>query len=72
LGLYESGLHGTEGLAGRGQQAGSQLADMIAQALAQQGQYEYEGQAGRNEANNSLFSNLGSGIGTLAAFLPFI
>ena len=68
-GLYGQGLQGEQGLAQMGQQSSQNMADMIAQALAQQGNYAYEGQAGRNTANNSLWSNIGSGLGMLGAFL---
>lgn len=68
-GLYGQGLQGQQGLAQMGQQSSQNMADMIAQALAQQGNYAYEGQAGRNSANNSLWSNIGSGLGMLGAFL---
>lgn len=67
-GLYGKGLSGEQGLMGGGLQAGNNLADMIAQTLAQQAQYEYEGQAAKNESKNSLFSNIGSGLGLLGAF----
>lgn len=70
-GLYNQGLQGEQGLASMGQQSGQNISDMIAQALAQQGQYAYEGEAGKNSANNSLFSGLGSGLGLLGAFLPW-
>ena len=70
-GLYGQGLQGQQGLAGLGQQSASSLADMVAQSLAQQGQYAYEGQAAKNQAKNSLWSNLGSGLGLLSAFLPW-
>ena len=70
-GLYGQGLQGEQGLASMGQHAGSSMADMIAQTLAQQGQYAYEGRAGQNQANGSVWSNLGSGAGLLGAFLPW-
>lgn len=70
LGLYGKGISGEQGLAGAGLQAGTSMADMIAQALAQQAQYAYEGEAAKNESKNSLWSNLGSGLGLLSAFLP--
>lgn len=70
-GLYGQGLQGEQGFATMGQQSGQNMSDMIAQALAQQGNYAYEGQAGKNTANNSLYSGLGSGLGLLGAFLPW-
>jgi len=70
-GLYGQGLSGMQGLSQQGQQAGQSLADQIAQSLAQQGQYGYEGQAGKNASQSSFFGNLGSGLGLLGAFLPW-
>jgi hypothetical protein len=67
--MYQSGLQGTQGLASGGLQAGSSVADMIAQALAQQGAYAYQGAAGQNTAQNAGIGNLFGGAATLAAFL---
>jgi hypothetical protein len=71
-GLYGQGLQGLQGLSGQGQQAGQSLADQVAQSLAQQGNYGYEGQAGKNAAQGGFLSNLGSGLGLMSAFLPFL
>ncbi len=71
LNLYNSGLHGEEGFAGRGQEAGSNMASMIAQALAQKGAYEYSGQASQNQNRGSLISNIAKGAGALSAFTPW-
>jgi hypothetical protein len=68
-GLYGEGLHGMQDLSHQGADAGKSMADMIAQALAQQGNYSYEGTAGKNNANNSLWSSIGSGLGLFGAFL---
>ena len=59
LGQYNQGLHGEQGLAGLGQGAGQNLADMIAQTLAQQAQYGFRGQQETNARNNSLWGGIG-------------
>lgn len=59
LGLYGQGLTGTQGLAGMGQQAGTSMADMIAQTLAQQGNMAFRGEQEKNSMNNSMLSGLG-------------
>lgn len=71
-GLYGKGLEGLSGISQMGLQAGTSQADMIAQALAQQAQYAYEGEKAKNEAKGKTWSNIGAGIGGLAsAFLPW-
>jgi hypothetical protein len=65
LGLYGQGLSGQQGMAGMGQQAGQSMADLISQALNQQGAYAYQGQAGRNQNRSSIFSNLLGAFGGL-------
>lgn len=66
-GLYGQGLSGSQNMMNAGQQAGQSQADMIAQALAQQGNYAYEGQAAKNASNP--WGNIFGGAGLLAAFL---
>lgn len=66
-GLYGNAMTGAQGMANQGQQAGQSQADMIAQALAQQGAYGYEGQASKNASNP--WGNILGGAGMLAAFL---
>lgn len=74
-GLYGQGLQGEQGFARMGQQASTNLADMIAQTLAQQGQLSYAGQQNINQLNNSRsnakWGALGQGLGALSAFIPF-
>lgn len=72
LGLYGGGLSGEQTMANQGQQAGSSMADMIAQTLASQAGYSYAGQAAQNQNKNSIFSNILSGIGDLAGGFPNI
>ena len=58
LGLYGQGLSGQQGLAGMGQQAGNNMANLIAQQLATQGQQAYEGQAAKNKSWSDVFGNI--------------
>lgn len=67
-GLYGQGLQGEQGLANMGFGASNNMADSIAQMLAQQGAYGYAGQAAQNQAQGSAFGNLFGGLGALAAF----
>lgn len=73
-GLYNQGLAGEQGLGQMGMQSGGNLANMIAQALAQQGNLAYAGQQNQNLANASRFNNLlglgTSALGGLASFTP--
>lgn len=63
LGMFGSGLSGQQGMAGMGMQAGTHMSDLISQALAQQGANAYQGQAGQNQNQNSLWSNIFGGLG---------
>jgi len=65
LGLYGQGLEGNQNLANQGQQAGGNMANLIAQQLATQGQQAYEGQAAKNQGWSDVFS-------TAASSLPFL
>lgn len=70
LGLYGQGLSGEQGLANTGQQAGQNMADMIANLLAQQGNMAFRGAQEENSQRNSLLGGLGklggAGLGALA------
>ena len=70
-GLYGQGLTGGQNMANQGQQAGQSQADMIAQALAQQGNLGYAGQQNKNQANANMWGGIGKGIGALSAFTPW-
>lgn len=59
MGLYGQGLQGQQGIANMGFGASQNMADNIAQQLAQQAAYAYQGQKGKNSMWNSLFSGLG-------------
>lgn len=63
-GLYGQGLQGSQGLAQMGQQAGQSYADQLAQTLAQQGRYGYEGAAQRNQNRGNAFGQILGGIGS--------
>lgn len=63
-GLYGEGLHGGQDVAHMGQTAGKSQQDMIAQALAQQGNYAYEGGAQHNQNLGGAFSNIAGGLGS--------
>ena len=65
-GLYGQGLQGGQNMTNQGQQAGQSQADMIAQALAQQAAYGYEGQAQKNQNKSGAFGNI---LGGLSSFL---
>lgn len=70
-GLYGQGLTGGQNMANQGQQAGQSQADMIAQALAQQGNLGYAGQQNKNQNNANIWGGIGKGIGALSAFTPW-
>lgn len=70
-GLYNQGLAGQQGLASGGLQAGTSMADMIAQTLAQQGNLAFNGQRQQNQNRSDMFGNIGKGIGALSAFTPW-
>lgn len=56
LALHNTGLAGQTG-----------IADQIAQVLAQQGAYSYQGQAGENQNRNALWNTLFKGLGGAGA-----
>lgn len=72
LGLYGEGLQGEQGMTSMGQQSGQNIADMIAQTLAQQGNLAFQGQRQQNQNKNDLWGNIFKGAGAaLGAFNPF-
>ena len=72
VGLYEKGVSGEHELATGGQRAGTSIADMISQTLAQQGNLAFQGQRQKNQNTNDLISTLLKGGGAaLSAFMPF-
>jgi len=69
LGLYNKGLEGEQGMAQGGLTAGTSMADMISQALAQHANYDFRGQQDKNARKNDLWSGLGNlGGAALGAF----
>lgn len=69
LGIQKQGMAGEQSLYGTGFQATSQLADQLAQALAQQGNLAYQGQAEQNARNADRSSGIAKGIGTIGGGL---
>lgn len=71
LGLFGQGMQGEQGMAGLGAASGNNMANMIAQTLAQQGNLAFQGQRQENQNRNDLFGNIFNGAGALAAFNPW-
>lgn len=72
LGLYGKGLGGEENIYGIGAQESNNMADLISQALAKQGETAYNAQQAENMHNSSnqgLFNTLGSLVSTAIPFL---
>lgn len=69
LGLYGQGLSGQQGMAGMGLQAGTSMADIIAQTLAQQGNMAFRGAQEKNSQKNSWLSGLGKIAGAGLGFM---
>jgi hypothetical protein len=66
LGLYGTGLSGTQGLSTQGLQAGQSFADQLASVLGSQAQLAYSGQQGQNQAAGGILGGLGSIGGAIA------
>ena len=58
LGLYNTGLSGEEGIAGRGYNASSSLADLLGGGLNQQANLAFQGQQQQNTNKNALMNSL--------------
>ena len=71
LGQYDIGLQGSQDMANQGQQAGQNIADMIAQTLAQQANLSFNGQQQKNQNKSDMWGNVFKGAGSLAAFNPW-
>ncbi len=69
MSLYGQGLSGNEGLNQQGFEANKDYANTLANTLAQQGEYGYQGQKGMNEARGTNRSNIFSGLGMAAGGL---
>lgn len=71
IGLYNTGIHGQEGINQMGYDANKGMADTWGNTLSQQGVYGYGGQNGKNESRSSALTNLFSGLGGAAgSFIP--
>jgi len=69
MGMYGHGLQGAQGMYNTGAQAGSSLAEMLAQSLMNQGNMAYAGTASHNQAMGDMFGNLFGGAASIASFL---
>lgn len=67
--LYGTGLSGTQDIAHGGMNASNNMAEQIAQILAQKGNLAYAGAQNKNTAQNSMLNNITGGASLLAAFL---
>jgi hypothetical protein len=67
-GLYGAGLEGEQGLNKMGFESSDQMARILADLAAQQGQMSFAGTAAQNQQQGANWGNLFSGLGTLAAF----
>jgi hypothetical protein len=71
MGLYGQGLQGNQQLNQMGYNANTDYATNIANALAQQGAYAFEGQQGLNQKRSQGLSDIFGGLGGAAAsFTP--
>ncbi len=69
IGLYGQGLQGQQGLNQMGYNANTGYADMLANLAQQQGQYDYAGQAGKNQQNSEMWKNIFGGGGGILPWL---
>lgn len=60
LGLYGKGLSGEEGMTDRGFNASQNMANQIAQMLAQQAQMKFSSDASRNQGRSGFISDVAS------------
>lgn len=60
MGLYGQGLSGEQGLYSGGQNASTNMANSIAQTLAQQGNLAFQGGRQQNQNNNDFWGSLAS------------
>jgi hypothetical protein len=56
--MYGMGIHGAEGLAGMGMQAGTNMSNVIANQLSQQAADAYQQQAAQNQAQSGMFGDI--------------
>jgi len=67
--LYKTGVNGENDIAHMGQNAGSSMADQIAQVLSDKSQLQYENNVNKNKNRQSSWGNIIGGAAHLAAFL---
>lgn len=60
MGLYDKGLSGEQGFYSGGQNASTNMANSIAQVLAQQGNLAFQGDRQQNQYNNDFLGSLAS------------
>lgn len=63
LGVFDTGLKGEEGIAGRGFDASKGLADYLGNSLTQQGGLAFNNQQQQNKSTNDLWSMFGKALG---------
>lgn len=68
LGVYNTGLSGEEGIAGRGFDASGRLTDALGGALNQQGGLAFQNQQQRNKNKNDMWSMFGKALGGAGGF----
>lgn len=69
LGVFDTGLEGEEGIAGRGYDASGKLTDALGGALNQQGGLAFQNAQQKNSDKNSLWSMFGKALGAGAGGL---
>ena len=67
-GLYGAGLQGLQGLQAQGYDATNQLGGGLMQALMNQGNLAFAGQAAQNQQQGSAWGDLFGGLGALGSF----
>jgi hypothetical protein len=70
MGLYGQGLQGEQGMANMGLQAGTTMANNLAQALMSQSNMAYAGQQNDNQHQGGFWSSLGGMLGGGASMIP--
>lgn len=68
LGVFNTGLEGEEGIAGRGFDASKQLTDLLGGALNQQGGLAFNDAQQKNKNKNDLWSMFGKALGAGTGF----
>lgn len=68
LGVFNTGLEGEEGIAGRGFDASKMLTDLLGGALNQQGGLAYKDQVDKNQRKTDLWSMFGKALGAGTGF----